>query len=73
MAARFYPDGLTIEIITALQREVDAELRQEGYATPLTPRPPSGDVVVDADLPNQHRHNHRSARRTANSAANTAA
>ena len=26
-----YPDGLTCDVVTALQREVDAELRREGY------------------------------------------
>lgn len=31
MAANHYPDGLTIEAITALQREVNEELRREGY------------------------------------------
>lgn len=31
MAANHHPDGLTIDVITALQREVDDELRQEGY------------------------------------------
>jgi hypothetical protein len=31
MAANHYPDGLTIEVITALQREINDELRREGY------------------------------------------
>lgn len=31
MATNHYPDGLTIEAITALQREVNDELRREGY------------------------------------------
>lgn len=34
MATNHYPDGLTIEAITALQREVDDELRREGYPVP---------------------------------------
>lgn len=39
MAANYYPDGLTIEVITALQREVDDELRREGY--PVQPVQPA--------------------------------
>jgi hypothetical protein len=31
MTANHHPDGLTIDVITALQREVDDELRREGY------------------------------------------
>jgi hypothetical protein len=31
MATNHDPDGLTIEAITALQREVNDELRREGY------------------------------------------
>ncbi|PFG50133.1 hypothetical protein ATK36_5338 [Amycolatopsis sulphurea] len=34
MATNHYPDGLTIEAITALQREVNDELRREGYPIP---------------------------------------
>jgi hypothetical protein len=30
----FSPDGLTVEDITALQREVTAELRREGHLPP---------------------------------------
>ncbi|CRK55149.1 hypothetical protein [Alloactinosynnema sp. L-07] len=30
-AANHHPDGLTIDVITALQREVNDELRWEGY------------------------------------------
>lgn len=39
MAADYYPDGLTPEIITALQHEVDEELRREGY--PVQPVQPA--------------------------------
>lgn len=39
MAANHYPDGLTIEAITALQREVNDELRREGY--PVQPEQPA--------------------------------
>jgi hypothetical protein len=39
MVANHYPDGLTIEVITALQREVDEELRREGY--PVQPVQPA--------------------------------
>lgn len=31
MAANHHPDGLTIDVITSLQREVNDELRREGY------------------------------------------
>ncbi|WP_157376799.1 hypothetical protein [Amycolatopsis balhimycina] len=31
MAANHHPDGLTIDVITDLQREVNDELRREGY------------------------------------------
>ncbi|TVT23217.1 NADP-dependent isocitrate dehydrogenase [Amycolatopsis rhizosphaerae] len=34
-----YPDGLTPEDITALQRAVDDELRSEGYPVPDWPDP----------------------------------
>ena len=34
MAANYHPDSLTIEAITALQREVDEELRKEGHPVP---------------------------------------
>lgn len=37
MTANHYPDGLTPEAITALQREVDDALRQEGYPVPPWP------------------------------------
>lgn len=36
MTANHYPDDLTIEVITALQQEVDAELRKEGYPVSAT-------------------------------------
>jgi hypothetical protein len=39
MATNHYPDGLTIEAITALQREVNDELRREGY--PVQPEQPA--------------------------------
>ncbi|EHR48339.1 hypothetical protein SacmaDRAFT_0020 [Saccharomonospora marina XMU15] len=39
MATNHYPDGLTIEAITALQREVNDELRREGY--PVRPEQPT--------------------------------
>lgn len=36
MTANYYPDGLTVEVITALQQEVDAGLRKEGCPVPAT-------------------------------------
>jgi hypothetical protein len=69
MAANFYPDGLTIEVITALQREVDEELRQEGYAL-LTPCAPWAPSWMPAS-PTGTRRNHRSSRRTENTQSRT--
>jgi hypothetical protein len=40
MTGNHYPDGLTPEVITALQRAVDDELRREGYLVPQWPEPP---------------------------------
>jgi hypothetical protein len=60
-AAHYYPDGVTVEVITALQREVDDELRQEGY-TPLRQWAPSWSPAS----PTGTRRNHRSSRRTGN-------
>lgn len=40
MTGNHYPDGLTPDDITALQREVDDELRCEGYPVPDWPDPP---------------------------------
>lgn len=50
MAANFYPDGSTVEVITALQSEVDKELRQEGICRPAD----AVGAVVDADRTNRH-------------------
>jgi hypothetical protein len=36
MTANYYPDGLTVEVITALQQEVNAELHMEDYLAPAT-------------------------------------
>lgn len=36
MTANYYPDGLTIEVITALPREINDELRREGYPVQST-------------------------------------
>jgi hypothetical protein len=58
MAANHYPDGLTIDVITALQREVSDELRREGYPaqlaepTPMRVRPvPARRVRADHSSP----------------------
>jgi len=37
MAANHYLDGLTFEAITALQQDVDEELRRKGYPVPPWP------------------------------------
>jgi hypothetical protein len=40
MMANHYPDGLTPEVITALQRAVDDKLHSQGYPAPQWPQPP---------------------------------
>lgn len=42
MTANYHPDGLTFEAITALQKEVDDELRREGYHVEPSPWTPCG-------------------------------
>lgn len=39
MTGNHYPDGLTPEVITALQQAVDDELRREGHPVPQWPEP----------------------------------
>jgi hypothetical protein len=48
MAANHYPDGLTIDVITALQREVNDELRREGYPAQQAEPTPMADQPVPA-------------------------
>lgn len=43
----FYPDGLTSEAISAVQREVDRELRGEGYPVEYGKRPTARRPVRD--------------------------
>jgi hypothetical protein len=63
MAANYYPDGLTIEVITALEHEVDEELQREGY-------PAQPVVSAPTWMPprrTRRRRNGRSSSRTGNS------
>lgn len=61
MAANHYPDGLTIEAITALQREVNDELRREGY--PVQPAQSQSAFMAGRPAPaRRHRDNHSSPR-----------
>jgi excisionase family DNA binding protein len=43
----YYPDGLTRDAITALQRDVNRELRREGYPVPYGQRPATRRPVRD--------------------------
>lgn len=63
MAANYYPDGLTIEVITALEHEVDEELQAEGY-------PAQPVVSAPMRMPPRRTRGHRNGRsssRTGNS------
>jgi hypothetical protein len=46
MDSNYYPDGLTLEIINELQRQVDDELRQQGYPVPPESQTPSHESAA---------------------------
>ncbi|ALG06962.1 hypothetical protein AOZ06_08515 [Kibdelosporangium phytohabitans] len=60
MAANHYPDVLTIKVITALQQEVDDELRQEGSPS----KPTSKESSRAQRFPTGPRRNRRPSHHT---------
>lgn len=51
MAANCYPDGLTIEVVTALQWEVNDELRKKGYPVQPAVRVSRGSLLPGKQAP----------------------
>jgi hypothetical protein len=59
MASNYYPDGLALEIINELQRQVDDELRQQGYPVPPQSPTPSNESAAPTSTPRRRRTPHR--------------
>ncbi len=61
MDSNYYPDGLTIEIINELQRQVDDELRQQGYPVSPESPTPSHEAPAPTRAARRRRTRHRTA------------
>jgi hypothetical protein len=67
MDSNYYPDGLTLEIINQLQRQVDDELRQQGYPVPPEPPTPSHE----SPAPTRTARRRKTRRRTADASGHS--